>query len=974
MKRNYLIILCAALLQTPSLLWAQEKVQPLPQQLTAFFSRYRNPDIAPISVKIASMTADNQRKEVVLELSESFAYQPFRNQQVENLYDSVKALLPNEYRRYSVSLCVNGIPVEQLVPNYYRTRRLDKDRLLTNIRDKEPQWVMNLSRPAAFPRGLEGRHLALWQSHGRYYKQEPGRWLWQRPPLFCTTEDLFTQSIILPYLIPMLQNAGAVVFTPRERDVQRNEVIVDNDTRTPGSFYLETKSKQGKFSTPMGVKGFAYTRPVLQNGENPFEQGTIRMLTTERKAEKAFAQWVPYIPEKGYYAVYVSYKTMLNSVSDAKYLVYHEGGVTEFRVNQRIGSGTWVYLGTFSFDKGNHDTGMVILSNESSENGVVTADAVRFGGGMGNIARGGKLSGVPRYLEAARYYAQWAGMPSSIYANQQGANDYNEDINTRSLMLNYLSGGSVYNPDQQGRGVPFEASMGLHSDAGYKTNDGIVGSLAIHTSNYNDGKLAAGNSRWASRDLTDILLTQLQSDIRATFPSSAWQRRGIWDKNYSETRLPAPASVILEFLSHQNFADMMYGHDPVFKFTVARSIYKSFLRFITSQHGDDYKVQPLPVQQFAIRFGEKKRTVKLSWTPVEDPNEPSARAEEYIVYTRIGTTGFDNGVLVRGNSHTVQLEKGLTYSFRVTAVNAGGESFPSETLSAYLAPSEKRKAIIVNGFDRLSGPAIVQQGDSAGFDLNRDPGVPYLSNISLCGRQTGFSRSRAGVETEGGWGYSTSELEGVILAGNTFEYPLIHGYALKNVGGISYVSCSRAAVEHGMVSLDSYDMVDLILGLQKEDPVARRLRGANYKTFTPELQRVLSAYLRKGKPLLLSGSYLASDMSTTRTESLFTKDLLKYTYGGNARNVSSSVISGMGTSFTIPRTIQAKAYPVVAPDCLHAEGGAYPLMVYADQTCAAIAYKGPYRIIALGFPFESIEQEQVRGKLMGAFTRFLLSK
>ena len=42
-------------------------------------------------------------------------------------------------------------------------------------------------------------------------------------------------------------------------------------------------------------------------------------------------------------------------MSDAKYLVFHKGGVTEFKVNQQIGGGTWVYLGTFEFDKGNND-------------------------------------------------------------------------------------------------------------------------------------------------------------------------------------------------------------------------------------------------------------------------------------------------------------------------------------------------------------------------------------------------------------------------------------------------------------------------------------------------------------------------------------------------------------------------------------------------------------------------------------------
>ena len=32
----------------------------------------------------------------------------------------------------------------------------------------------------------------------------------------------------------MLENAGAIVYTPRERDWQRNEVIVDNDTHPQG--------------------------------------------------------------------------------------------------------------------------------------------------------------------------------------------------------------------------------------------------------------------------------------------------------------------------------------------------------------------------------------------------------------------------------------------------------------------------------------------------------------------------------------------------------------------------------------------------------------------------------------------------------------------------------------------------------------------------------------------------------------------
>ena len=37
----------------------------------------------------------------------------------------------------------------------------------------------------------------------------------------------------------------------------------------------------------------------------------------------------------------------------------------------------------------------------------------------------------------------------------------------RSRIINYLSGNSVYNPKEKGLGVPFEMTLGVHSDAGF---------------------------------------------------------------------------------------------------------------------------------------------------------------------------------------------------------------------------------------------------------------------------------------------------------------------------------------------------------------------------------------------------------------------------------------------------------------------------------------------------------------------------
>ena len=953
-------------------LFAQDIERNVKERLTDYFNQYTA--TAKISTpKLNSFDINYDRKTIAIYASESFAYQPFRPETVENIYNQVKELLPGPVHYYQLTIYADGKPIEDLVPNFYRNKKKDKERLSLNVDYKGAPWVKNTSRPNEISRGLQDRHIAIWQSHGNYFKNDKNEWGWQRPRLFCTTEDMFTQSFVLPYVIPMLENAGAIVYTPRERDTQKNEIIVDNDTPN-ASLYLEMGGKKINWANAP-VKGFAQKKTIYKDGENPFTDGTCRFIPTERKKKKnkdqVFAEWVPTLPATGKYAVYVSYQTLPNSVSDAKYLVFHNGGVTEFKVNQKIGGGTWVYLGTFEFDKGSNDYGMVVLSNESSEHGVVCADAVRFGGGMGNIARGGKISGLPRYLEGARYSAQWAGMPYEVYAGRKGENDYTDDINTRSNVINYLSGSSVYNPQQSGLGVPLEMTMALHSDAGCSKTDELIGSLGIYTTDFNNGKLNAGTDRYASRDLADILLTQIQKDIYSSY-SLPWTRRSMWNRNYSETRLPATPSTIIELLSHQNFADMQLGHNPNFKFTVGRAIYKGILQFINSQHGKDYVVQPLPVSNFAIHFGKKKNTLELTWKGEDDPLEPTARPREYMVYTRIGYGGFDNGTLVSKPYYSVKVEPGLVYSFKVTAVNRGGESFPSEILSAYKAKRERERILIINGFDRISGPAVINTPDKAGFDLEQDPGVPYLSNISFCGTQSGFNRSQAGKEGEGSLGHSGSELEGMEIAGNTFDYPFIHGKAIQAAGKYSFVSCSDEAVENGIVTLEDYPIVDYILGLEKEDPIAK----AYYKTFSSPMQRLITSYCQSGGHLFVSGAYVGSDMSGTQGNREFTEKVLKYGYQNSLTDKSSGQINGLGRSITIPRLPNENSYAVTAPDCIVPVAPAFPVFTYArGNQSAGIAYKGAdYRTFVLGFPFESIQSETDRASIMAGILGFFTQK
>lgn len=93
----------------------------------------------------------------------------------------------------------------------------------------------------------------------------------------------------------MLEKAGAVVFTPRERDWQKNEIIIDNDNKTLLPYYTEINV--GTEWKDAGIKGFANTEKYYDDGENPFEKGTTRAAKASavRNCEISYQ---PNFPEK----------------------------------------------------------------------------------------------------------------------------------------------------------------------------------------------------------------------------------------------------------------------------------------------------------------------------------------------------------------------------------------------------------------------------------------------------------------------------------------------------------------------------------------------------------------------------------------------------------------------------------------------------------------------------------------------------
>jgi hypothetical protein len=955
------LLFLATLLSLPLHTRAQQATD-VRRAIEQYITTYDRTDALLSPSKLESCTVNDADKTITISATGGFQEQLFTPSVVEKIEAGIQAALPEAYKEYALVVRTDGERISDLVPNFLRDGKKDRSREWRHTSTAQP-WTENISRPYRAERGLEGTHIALWPSHGSFYDAKKSEWRWQRPRLFCSTEDLLSQSIVVPYIIPMLENAGAVVFTPRERDWQRHEVIVDNDLPQQGGSYIESafqQKAQHEWQTA-GSPGFAWRKTLYQAIDRPFSDGTYRTVPAVSSAKQAtMAQWVPDIPESGRYAVYVSYHTEPNSTDAARYVVFHKGGMTEVRVNQQMGGGTWVYLGTFEFEAGQHDYGMVVLTNVAESGSVVTADAVRFGGGMGNIARGlsrsigGTLSGHPRWAEAARYSQQWYGMPDSIYDFYEGENDYNSDILSRPRSANYLAGGSTYVPNQPGLGVPIELQLAFHTDAGFHRADSVFGSLSICTTDFTGGVTDAGVSRRASYDLASLFLQHLQTDLK----QYGWRVRKLWNRNYGETRVPMTPAVILEMLSHQNFADMRLAYDPHFKFDFARSVYKTIVKQTAEMHQRDYVIQPLPVRDFAVMIDERKQEARLSWQPTDDESEPTARATDYIVYTRVGYGAFDNGRMVSGTTCDIPMRPDEIYSFRVCAVNKGGQSFPSETLAACISSRNEGTVLIVNAFTRLSGPAAISTATRQGFDLDADPGVPYGAFNGFCGRQQAFDLSRAGSEATDGLGYSGSELEDSIVMGNTFDYAFLHGKGIQLTHRHSFASCSESTLHASVgsrssnnVRLSQFKAIDVIYGVQTD--------------FHPATSALLETFMQAGGHVFVSGANLFKQGGLQCPS-------LHATLAATLTSRTIDNISGSGLNFHIYRGMNAKSYAVPAPESIQPQADAFAMLAYSNGQSAAVAYPGKrHRAITFGFPLESITDAGQRNQLMAAVISFL---
>lgn len=738
------------------------------------------------------------------------------------------------------------------------------------------------------PQGaLSGKTIFVSAGHGWYWAWTGTTWVWttQRGVNCDLVEDFSNAEIVDSYLLRYLWNAGADVWTVRERDMNTVEVIVDNDGGAPG--YQETGTWYTSVYT--GYQGLTY-------------RYTWAALT-----ETATAAWRPTIPQDGYYGVYVWYRHGTNRATDALYRVHHGGGVTEVRLNQEAHGLTWRYLGTYYFLAG--AGGQVTLSNQSAEVGqALIADAVRFGGGMGSIDYGGGRSERPRYEEACQPWAQYQGAPSSVWGPLD-PNQYND-------------------PRCRPRYAEWEKETG--EDAVYISwhSNATVGDCS-GTASGTESYVYLDYTPAGSAELQYYIHNELIGDIRALW-DPAWTDRGRRTADFAEVReLETIPGVLLELAFHDTPADASSLREPDFRRLAARAVYQGIVRYYAAKDGVPVRLLPeAPCSVTARNSGPGQVTLSWQAPPSGDPwGDPAAWYKVYV-----GTEGhaFDNGRVFTATRGTISgLLPGTLYFFRVTALNAGGESFPCLTAAVRTTETGNRPPVlVVDGFDRLDQHALLYEYD------------PRLG-----------SSARMYLERM-----------------NSYDYAIQHGKALAACG-VPFDFAANEAVAGGHVLLGDYVMVDWFLG--EESTVD--------ETFSAAEQALVGAFLEGGGRLFVSGAEIGWDLDWRGSDSdrAFYNGYLRADYVGDDAGTyqvqpGGGIFAGMSAlAFDDGRH---GAYDVDYPDQIAALGGAGPDLLYqgGQGGYAGLEYAGSYRLVYLGFPFEAIYAESSRQEVMCRVAGFLL--
>lgn len=300
-------------------------------------------------------------------------------------------------------------------------------------------------------------------------------------------------------------------------------------------------------------------------------------------------------------------------------------------------------------------------------------------------------------------------------------------------------------------------------------------------------------------------------------------------------------------------------------------------------------------------------------------NNPNV--ESYKVYLSNDGLTFNEPVIADTDNPVIdQLSEDSTYYIKIKAANDAGDSPYSEVLASVPSSNKDLDVLIVNGFDRGS-------------------------------------------------------------TGNTYDFIRQHASAFKN-NGKYFNSATNDAISDGLFILEDYILVDFILG---DESTAD-------ESFSSAEQSLVANYLINGGYLFVSGSEIAWDLDYkgSSADKVFIRNYLKMQYAADAPfgqsstyytvNIVPNDFIGSLNQFNFDNGTHG-TYNVKYPDVVYPKGNAVGFIQYSalniQNGFAGVIFDGlfengltPGKLLALGFPFETIYPESVRNDLMSEAISF----
>lgn len=813
---------------------------------------------------------------------------------------------------------------------------------------------------------LAGRVVYTSGGHGFVWRDSSSSWGYMRPYLNNMIEDLGNQDQV-QYFADYLLHAGATVVSARPLGHQTNEVIVDNATTYSAS--------TGGFQIESGTWTSMTDGPYWSN--SPTGSDLVHYVTASTSlTETAAVRFTPNIPQAGFYPVYAWYNPGANSssnnrVSDQTFRINYSGGSYEVKVAvNKTGKG-WVYLGDYYFAAGvNPASGSVEISNKSATTGKkVVADAIRFGNGMGDVnysysypngtskapvMKTFAVSGVAREDEAALYwcYAErgWESpnnrtAPSVVYGGTS-TDDETKNFSACDAYATYMN--------QQNVGSTTDRLwISFHSNAtdgtGTRGTLGLINTLPTA----HQAQLALIAGRTIQNDMQGLDSTHQYDWAMNPTPT--------YSGGYSEISTSVIGSefdaTIIEVAYHDNAIDAALLKDPTVRDDVGEAAYHAAVQYFKVYGGLSASMVYLPEPPTDLRATtDDSGNVTVSWSagpsspylsgynPLgtddvnstgDNPGPYGQPATSYKVYTSTNGYGFDGGVPVSaGTSLTfTSLSTTSPTYFKVTAINAAGESLGSYVVVAKPQSNNKKSSVlIVNDFTRLD-----YYGDQ--------------TQSTILG--TVF-RARA-------------------MYNNSFNYVVQAASSILDYNPqLGVDSTSVSSISSGGVNLSDYQAVIWMSGEQAT---------SRFTTFDAATQALVSSYLSGGGKMFISGSNVAFNLSASGDNkgATFLSSTLHTSY---VRDDANTYSFGAGISGSAFASVPAGSfdngthgtYDVDAPDGISPVSGALAALLYSGGTggTAAIQYSsGNTRLILLAFPLESVYTTATRDALVaGAMNYF----